>query len=805
MIISLYRDVFRNLFLSTKIFNTISEIQRDRYSLKYNDIVDLGWMIRNGHVALAKEKLNGNRELYISPKDIFDVVADKYPEMFVVIFERFKYIALEYYQCNPLGIIEQQKNIDIVRYLYENGYGPVELHLEICEMDVGVVEWLVVNGWLKITPKLLAASTFCMKLDQENYRYEKEMNELIVKHIEKPISVDGAKCLILGLFRNPYSGLLSSVLPLFDPRVKDEVSTEGLSFGEIIKLILDSDRKEAERDAFDSVQHRQDIRFKDPTLEHLYHRWHAWVGQGDHAFYELWETYADRITVTPDRLLFFMTVQDVDCRTQDHLLPIGGYLQTLLCLTANIKLIEFLWSQGINFTVPAAHHEVFYQELVKKKDQEDRHLIFNFCGTAFGHVVSGKQLLHFCCVYGQVDNFHYYLPLLIDDLLEAEILEIMFTAKDRHQYSCFKVLSAYIFQTTRDTDECLNIFRSLSLVYLLDQCDKLFARVPLQKRNQLCSNLLVIAIDSEDYVGVKHIFTRYKAASFSTDVMGRLASCRNTTIIDYVYTNRNTIFLGVPPKNIELFFSKIFGMVVMTSLAGLNLMGVEYFFKNCISQSQVSPVQWSSLQPYFGQDDSHRVISRDIKNFHSLVYLLDHHNTYNSMDCFIDSLVNRTDANPLESFEDVDDLDFGQEVDSDDDDDEYYDQFNTESKQDDDFFKYEHSGCDTINLLFIEYLYVHQDRLFKVKPSFQIVFDRIVFEKKYLKKYKVVLAALINRYGCTLKDDHYHFLDRHLNGLTLFGRFPNSMFVQPNFKPPPLPLVLKDKRSFKKSKIDWEW
>ncbi|KAF2070211.1 hypothetical protein CYY_008472 [Polysphondylium violaceum] len=118
-----YQQVFHNLFLSTKIFHQVREIQRDRNGLRYDDIVDVGWMISYGHVGLAKEKIN-NRDIqvFVDMEDLFGVVADSDDtEMFISLFERFRVYANQYLFDNYVSI-GKIKNTKVIAYLVENKY-----------------------------------------------------------------------------------------------------------------------------------------------------------------------------------------------------------------------------------------------------------------------------------------------------------------------------------------------------------------------------------------------------------------------------------------------------------------------------------------------------------------------------------------------------------------------------------------------------------------------------------------------------------------------------------------------------------
>ncbi|KAF2072241.1 hypothetical protein CYY_006441 [Polysphondylium violaceum] len=119
MIIDSYRLVFGNKFLASHIFNIVHQLQINKYPLKYNDIVDVGWMIKYGHVGLAKEKINDHSHLYVSHEDLFSIVANTDTKMFIYLFEKYKYYALQYIDNGRKSLKENQQ---VIEYLLNNGY-----------------------------------------------------------------------------------------------------------------------------------------------------------------------------------------------------------------------------------------------------------------------------------------------------------------------------------------------------------------------------------------------------------------------------------------------------------------------------------------------------------------------------------------------------------------------------------------------------------------------------------------------------------------------------------------------------------
>ncbi|KAF2068199.1 hypothetical protein CYY_010476 [Polysphondylium violaceum] len=120
-----YRCVFSNLYISTKIFTHVHQIQLNDYSLKYNDIVDAGWMYRNGHIELLKEKINNtNIKLYVCNKELFSLIANAETCLFIALFERTKNSALGDLDNKSAydDFLSNIHNKEVLMYLHKEGH-----------------------------------------------------------------------------------------------------------------------------------------------------------------------------------------------------------------------------------------------------------------------------------------------------------------------------------------------------------------------------------------------------------------------------------------------------------------------------------------------------------------------------------------------------------------------------------------------------------------------------------------------------------------------------------------------------------
>ncbi|KAF2070335.1 hypothetical protein CYY_008352 [Polysphondylium violaceum] len=182
MIIKRYREVFSNRYLTTYIFNKVREIQRDRYPQKYNDIVDVGWMLKYGHVGLAKEKIKNKEYTYVEPQDLFSIVANTDTQIFVYMFEKYKYYALRYCGLTKLKeIIGQLKNQQVILYLFENGYAR--------ETEKDKQPMPIIEHWFKSTDRVESIWSTCIDQGEQAFF---DMWQTLSSRIR--ITVNGNNC-----------------------------------------------------------------------------------------------------------------------------------------------------------------------------------------------------------------------------------------------------------------------------------------------------------------------------------------------------------------------------------------------------------------------------------------------------------------------------------------------------------------------------------------------------------------------------------------------------------------------------------
>ncbi|KAF2069795.1 hypothetical protein CYY_008890 [Polysphondylium violaceum] len=148
----LYRILFRDKYLSRLVYEKIKEIHDGMYIRKYEDIVDIEWMLDHKHYGILKEKLkNNNSKLFFnfnakSKRKLF-YVPDI--EIFGLFIKRFKD------DIKPVDIAEVifTNNYEKIKCMADNGYAYFE-NLYSFEtpytVDPRILECLIQHGWMRI-------------------------------------------------------------------------------------------------------------------------------------------------------------------------------------------------------------------------------------------------------------------------------------------------------------------------------------------------------------------------------------------------------------------------------------------------------------------------------------------------------------------------------------------------------------------------------------------------------------------------------------------------------------------------------
>ncbi|KAF2072440.1 hypothetical protein CYY_006252 [Polysphondylium violaceum] len=740
----LYRDVFANKYISRQIFRHVQEEQIDRYSLKYDDVVDMGWMVRYGHLGLAREKCRDkNKEYFISYKDLFSVVANADTELFVMCFEKHKYQLLGYYCEQPLMILdsdtkqEQIKNTEVIKYLYESGYAVDLSDLDVSVMDVSVVRYLLENGWL------VATQEFLMGL-QEQVNCPKEMIELVIQYTPLPLSLSNSIKLLGQNILSPHPNHFDLLFPHLDQGATCFTYDTSLNYDQAIALIK---VRSAQVSKLWKVSEKLPFEI-DQDCKGLPEEFYLWYDKGDDAFFSLLDGVSYIIAVSEDNIIFSPNDND----TQE--IDMRDFIRKTCCIKASIHVIKFFFDQGYHMIFrldQSQMDDMFFKELIKKTSDQDRSLIAQFTTDNYEKIVTKKDVLKACCRYRHLENFHYYYQLWKDSLdTESLIPKLFKEAVDDRQVQ--KAIESYGYKLSDFHDSCFSYLSLYSFRYHQDDLDRFLGKINDKRRLDLCcSEFISRAFNQNNYPTMKYMFesNKFKFPPLDRYVYNILGSTHNLDLMDYISSNRSTCFINPTDKIVNKFFACVFDEACQI----LNLPLIKHLLAKYVDIEKITKKQLKLISPYFGPNTE---ISAVIDNFNEFAFLVDK-GTYTSIDPFIESLCQ---------------LFYGEDQE---DEDEEVPQFNT-------------------NLLFIEYL---DKNLVQQPVSFQPLFDRIICDLPLIHTYSPLLGALVRRYRCVLNDSHYPFLAKEKDGLTLFGQVPDSIFLSDKYK---RARAIKEKRPSKKLK-----
>ncbi|KAF2068554.1 hypothetical protein CYY_010120 [Polysphondylium violaceum] len=776
MIIDSYRSVFGNVYLATKIYNSIHQIQIDRYPLKYDDIIDVGWMLKYGHVGLAREKIKRNEYLYVKPKHLFSIVANTDTQMFISLFEKNKYYALGYYDTAFESMFQNLVNVDVVKYLFQNGYARDLSNLDHLRLlDIKVLSWLLENQWLKPTPLFLISSkrdglTYIFTSTRDT-DYTKEFVDLVAQYTPSPIQ--HAEIEVIMRYTLNYSKgepcpfIFDSLSLLFvkDPDIRFQIERgKGpyLNYQQACQEI----KQRREKREISEIKNSNTITscselllaMKDPAFESdmavVFKIWISLLSQGEQVFYDMWNALASRLIITRHNIYFYQSRDITDDDDEDDLIQnkntidISKLILDAICKIGSLKVVKFVTDQGhspkISYSPSASRYLFFKQIMDKTLSLEECHIIDKLCNASgqddkykFQHihskVLQRNQMLSKCCRHGNAANFEsLYLLFQKSKLFDHLVPGLYEICMESEQYHMIPVLERHgLFLL--DHHELSDLCSEYPFTRLLNSVDRMIAATTEKEvLLRFYTRLLISAIKHNDLIAVKHIFTKHKFESLSDDLKREFSSLQNIAILDYINKNRWHCFTKETLINNYVHSCFIEIPCIIRSPSPINIPLVEYLIKEkCINFEEIKSKHYY-LEPFFG-DDINCILEEKIC-FEGFVYLIDHNN-YFSIDPFMNLLTNN-------SFD----------------------------------YKY------------FEYIYRNQHK-FQTKPSFQSIFDHIVINNlnlENIQKSKDKLEALVQRYGCVLNDSHYHDLVKHTDGLTLFGIVPDSIFVSNEYHPPPI-------------------
>ncbi|KAF2078132.1 hypothetical protein CYY_000603 [Polysphondylium violaceum] len=229
MMDQLYRSIFRNVYLSKQIFTQVSVIQQDDNSLKYDDIIEVEWMVEYGHIGLLSDKLHRGAVLFIEKLGDFKefkALLEKDFEVFKIFYQRFykykTYIKDErhnFYNSSFYEVIDTG-HLEAVKWMCENKYAHSEKWPAVTK-NPEVLKYLVVNGWVKVDFDMF------WKNNLHRLRKKPEFLQVIIDFVPKPIPHKHVQDIVNSLLRFfPCRSVLEILSPLIPDGFKIETKKD---------------------------------------------------------------------------------------------------------------------------------------------------------------------------------------------------------------------------------------------------------------------------------------------------------------------------------------------------------------------------------------------------------------------------------------------------------------------------------------------------------------------------------------------------------------------------------------------------
>ncbi|KAF2071146.1 hypothetical protein CYY_007536 [Polysphondylium violaceum] len=130
----LYQSVFQHNHIRTSVFEYVKELSKNKNPMKYDDIINLDWMLSWRHYGILKEKLRDNIYLTMDPKQRALIMSIRDIQVFKLCFARYRdYFPLSYPPI--LNTAAYYSNLPVLEYLYKENYRSHSQALEYCAQN----------------------------------------------------------------------------------------------------------------------------------------------------------------------------------------------------------------------------------------------------------------------------------------------------------------------------------------------------------------------------------------------------------------------------------------------------------------------------------------------------------------------------------------------------------------------------------------------------------------------------------------------------------------------------------------------
>ncbi|KAF2074176.1 hypothetical protein CYY_004520 [Polysphondylium violaceum] len=618
MINGYYKQIFSDKYLSTQIFKHVQQIQHNHNSLKYDDIVDIGWMYKHNHRGLLKDKLNNsNKYLYLDGRDLFTIIANSDTKLFIRLFERYKHSVLKYYYEAGLDRVSQElNNIDVVKYLFGGGYGREIRKIRLDRIDIKVLEYYLKNQWLKPEISIFTEYQEELRRDNQTSRVDlKDKIELIVNYIQPTPNnnlYSGVDQFFSAHIETPIPGLMKSVVHLLDKKDTVQIISQSLNFNQKLTFQQAVDMVQEAEDGLIKLNTanspsgtKTNVRrsfFNYTTLNKRLKRpegWPSWIESFGQEFTNCWNKSASRIRVSNNEIYYHsrhdidqtMTNEQLDVDKQVHLL--SNPISSLCELNVDVQVIKFIYQQGYK-KYPEYITPEFYRELVKLSSDQDRETIVQLSNSPIVFlsdyepktILEKSIILLSCCLYTEIDNLYYYLGKFKDnddfDLDQNQINRLFYSAKR----CAIKVLHSHGFAYTGPISDAQELYNYCCFdKFNKDRVTTLLQRLDSDERNSLLDQLVLIVLVENDYVSFKHLVGNniIQIDIKDNEVIKLVSYLSNLNILDYINKNRSTCIKNYNEATCAQDMLSFFGMVHKMAAFKENVVLMDYLAaENCL-------------------------------------------------------------------------------------------------------------------------------------------------------------------------------------------------------------------------------
>ncbi|KAF2070479.1 hypothetical protein CYY_008204 [Polysphondylium violaceum] len=784
---NIYTLVFSHKYIANKIFNAVHQLQLYNNSFKYEDIVDVEWMIENNHIQLLKDKLKRNTPLFVTPNHLFMDIGDKYTDIFIALFEPNHYRAdfLDYYCTNEF--LEGITNVQVVKYLFDKGLGREYIMSgfhQLFKINTNVLQYLVDNGYVKADFNSLLLNhnsdnkqDFFDKSKQSETRFKIKM--IVEKYIESPISVHDAQDIIDSLLEFPTPYVMDTLVPLFDQGIK-----KIKFFGER-NLIYGTKEKQTYIQALDEIRFKleEEAEKKSPTPTPFWKNrlqrlpelqiWYSCIGKKDQEqeFINTWNRLSKRVVCTFYRIYYNkchdfaqgLNFTDIRLETDLNSIDITNDILEIIHLvsTNGPNLMQMIhnrgWSDFRTLTEQrkASLCKSILKQSIVNEDQDYTTIILKMAvmeetKTMMVDIKFMVLLLSMCCddpkVY-ELPNFNYFFEKFTQEIKKTQFGEDA-TTVDKLVSSLFLYAIAeknvFLYTKLKSMGYCFLNYQHIHFNVqrfspLIADIDDIIHKTPTEDKGSICVKLFSNFIVRKDFVGFKYLINKYKFFD-ENEALDKLALCNNLLFVHYINNNRSNCLFNVQENFHKEFFLKLFEKAFQVQNQTL----AEYLILNILGYVD------HPNNEYF-----EKIKNMEMAGFNSLVYLIDQLR-FRSIEPIFNFLI--------------------------DDEQHFYSYFNQ----------------------IVEYIHRNQNTYFLMKPNFQFIFDKVITHllknQDLLKVYQNVLATLVNRYGCVFKDYHQEYLVEFKDILICYHELPYSTIIKNLHLPPTIEEPTTDEKPLKKQK-----